>query len=399
MSFWFYICLLLLKDTKLALLFFKTKKDLLEAISVADSIFVFPYYHTGGAEKVHYRISKIAKESGLKPCFIFTEQSKTNTYLEQFEHLGFVVDLGFRYSNTRINNALKKHLLNKLNSANPKFVFGSNNRFFYDLISCGLKVKTIDLIHAYNPPFETSNVYFKDIFYKIDKRIFINEPSLKKMQDFYKSELAGLDSSNFQLIYNSVYEENIEPNISINKDLNQVFKIVFVARNSPEKRPQIAFNIAKSLTYKFPNRFNFLMIGDFDDYRPDFESNNIKIISNLKDAEEIVDYYKVAHSIILTSETEGFPLAISEAMFFNTVPICTDVGGISFVLQDKVNSILINSQLDEIEIVSIFCKKIIELSEDEILYRQLSSSVFATAKKYFSNVEFSKKYKSFFSAQ
>lgn len=399
MSFWFYICLLLLKETKLALSFLKTKKDLLNAISVADSIFVFPYYHTGGAEKVHLKVAQAAIKSGLKPVFVFTGKSSSETYKQQFQKLGIVIDLGFRYDSARLNDDLLSSTINTINESKLKLIFGSNSSFYYQMVGKlnNPYLKVIDLVHAYNPPFEVSNTHFKDVFHKINTRIFVNEPSLVKMQSFYQSNLLAIDSSQFQLIYNSPFSENTEPELPTEKKLDDSFKIVFVSRNSPEKRPRIAFEVAKKLTEKYSGKYQFYMIGDFDSYKPNYNSKDITIVSNLKDADEIIELYQAAHCLMLTSETEGFPLVISEAMFYNTVPVSTDAGGIPFVLENNKNAILINSLIDEELMTNLFCEKIITLSSDESYYRKLSSEAFETAKSYFSDSKFSENYKTLFS--
>lgn len=399
MSFWFYICLLLLKETKLALSFLKTKKDLLNAISVADSIFVFPYYHTGGAEKVHLKVAQAAIKSGLKPVFVFTGKSSSETYKQQFQKLGIVINLGFRYDSTRLNDDLLSSTINTINQSKLKLIFGSNSSFYYQMVGKlnNPYLKVIDLVHAYNPPFEVSNTHFKDVFHKINTRIFVNEPSLVKMQSFYQSNLPEIDSSQFKLIYNSAFNENTEPIASSDKQLNGVFKIVFVARNSTEKRPRIAFEVAKRLTDKYSGKYQFYMIGDFDSYKTDYNSKDITIVSNLKDADEIIKLYQAAHCLMLTSETEGFPLVISEAMFYNAVPVSTDVGGIPYVLENNKNAILINSLLDEETMCDVFCEKIMTLSSDESYFSKLSSAAFETAKSYFSDSKFSENYKTLFS--
>lgn len=331
--------------------------------------------------------------------FVFTGKSSSDTYKQQFQKLGIVIDLGFRYDSASLNDDLLSSTINTINESKLKLIFGSNSSFYYQMVGKlnNPHLKVIDLVHAYNPPFEVSNIHFKDVFHKINTRIFVNEPSLVKMESFYQSNLPVIDSSQFKLIYNSAFNENTEPIASSDKQLNGVFKIVFVARNSPEKRPRIAFEVAKRLTDKYSGKYQFYMIGDFDSYKTNYNSKDITIVLNLKDADEIIELYQTAHCLMLTSETEGFPLVISEAMFYNAVPVSTDVGGIPYVLENNKNAILINSLLDEETMCALFCEKIMVLSSDESYYRKLSSAAFETAKTYFSDSKFSENYKTLFS--
>ena len=84
-------------------------------------------------------------------------------------------------------------------------------------------------------------------------------------------------------------------------------------------------------------------------------------------------------------------------MFYNAVPVSTDVGGIPYVLENNKNAILINSLLDKETMCALFCEKIMVLSSDESYYRKLSSAAFETAKSYFSDSKFSENYKTLFS--
>lgn len=394
-----YVFLLLFKDPKTVRLYFLTIKKINSNFKNINCAFIFPYYHTGGAEKVHLKVAQTAVESGLRPVFVFTGKSNSDTYKQQFQKLGTVIDLGFRYDSARLNDDLLSSIINTINQSKLKLIFGSNSSFYYQIIGKlnNTHLKVIDLVHAYNPPFEVSNTHFKDVFYKINTRIFVNEPSLVKMQSFYKSNLPAIDSSQFKLIYNSPFSENTEPELPTEKKLDDSFKIIFVSRNSQEKRPRIAFEVAKRLTDKYSGKYQFYMIGDFDSYKTNYNSKDITIISNLKDADEIIEFYQTAHCLMLTSETEGFPLVISEAMFYNAVPVSTDVGGIPFVLENNKNAILINSLLDEETMCDLFCEKILALSSDESYYRKLSSAACETAKTYFSHATFSENYKTLFS--
>lgn len=400
MVLFIYLFILFFKDYKIVLRFLNSKRDIKFALNKANAIFVFPYHHTGGAEKVHLKVAQAAVESGLKPMFVFTGRSISDTYKKQFEKLGTCIDISFRYDNLRINNNLLTSIVNQVNQSKLKLLFGSNSSFYYQMLDKinGNNLKVIDLIHAYNPPFEVGNIQFKDVFHKINTRIFVNEPSLVKMQNFYYSNLPELNTNAFKLIYNSAFNENTEPNLPTEKELNETFKIVFVARNSAEKRPFMAFEVAKRLTGKFPGKYHFFMVGDFDSYKTNYNSKDISFFSNLKDADDIIEIYKIAHCLILTSETEGFPLVISEAMFYNTVPVTTDVGGIPFIIEDNKNGVLVNSLLDEELMTNLFCENIMVLSSDESYYRKLSSEAFETAKSYFSHSKFSENYKTLFSA-
>jgi glycosyltransferase involved in cell wall biosynthesis len=389
-----YLFILLFKQPRLVFKFISAKKRLTFLIKECDILFVYPWFHVGGAEKVHYRIAQIANEIGLKCSILITENSKSDAYSEKFKKLGHYLNISFRYDNAKISNKLRSVLIKEINEANNKLIFTSNNRFFYNLINELSSNRIIDLVHAFYPPFEVNNLSYKSVFNKFYKRIFITKQSLLEMQKYYTvSKLSGED--NLQLIYNSPFNKEVEPLSETVKQFSGGFEVLFVSRNSFEKRPEIAFNIARKIVKKYPGMFLFKMIGDFDSYK-NISDSDIEIITHLKDAEEIVPIYKQAHAIILTSETEGFPMVLSEAMFYNVVPISTNVGGIGDVIENNVSGMLIKGDLPIFEIEQAFENNILSLKNNKELYLNMSQSAFNASKNNFSWVNFNEHYTKLF---
>ena len=66
MRLYIYIFFLFFKDYKIATSFLKSKRDFRNALNFCNALFVFPYYHTGGAEKVHLKVAQAAIKAGLR---------------------------------------------------------------------------------------------------------------------------------------------------------------------------------------------------------------------------------------------------------------------------------------------------------------------------------------------
>lgn len=356
-----------------------------------DVCFFIPCYHIGGAEKVHYRIAQAAKQLSLKIAFVFTEKSNSNAYHDNYKELGFCIDLGFRYNNTKLNSWIQEDLVNHLNCNASLPIFTSNCRFFYNLLKKVNSKIVVDLVHSFNPPYEIKNLDFKDVFPKLSHRVFICEQARKEMEYYYLNNLQNYSTSS-TLIYNAPFDTNSEPDNLEDKSLIARFNCIHVGRNSPEKRPQIAFEVAKRVSLLFPNEIFFTMIGDFSEYEEEYESSNINIVTNLKDAVEIIPFYKKANALILTSETEGFPMVIAESMFFGVVPITTAVGGIPEIVKDNYNGILINNKEKDIEVIEEMVEKISLIFQNNDQINLISKQAFSTAKEYFSNKNFMNKY-------
>jgi glycosyltransferase involved in cell wall biosynthesis len=98
----------------------------------------------------------------------------------------------------------------------------------------------------------------------------------------------------------------------------------------------------------------------------------VRLMGNLK-LEELKEAYKASHFLILASQSEGWPKAVAEAMFFGCIPIATSVSCIPWMLNYGKRGILIpppdsyrdrkGEQKAELWMKEIV-NKIIELIED-----------------------------------
>src|SRR5699024_1573178 len=101
-------------------------------------------------------------------------------------------------------------------------------------------------------------------------------------------------------------------------------KVLFVARNSPEKRVELFLKVAEA-SYKKQISVHFYMIGDFGELHNVIKPNT-NILGEVFDKEELDRYYAQSHILLCTSSREGFPMVILEGMSQGVVPISTDVG-------------------------------------------------------------------------
>ena len=112
---------------------------------------------------------------------------------------------------------------------------------------------------------------------------------------------------------------------------NKKFTVGLVARFRPQKRVDRWVEVAAA-THKLNPDINFLIIGDGPDdnmVREKIRELNMQgkielpgMLSNTADAFKQMDIF------LLTSEFEGLPLALLEAMSTGCVPVVSNVGGI-----------------------------------------------------------------------
>ena len=100
--------------------------------------------------------------------------------------------------------------------------------------------------------------------------------------------------------------------------------IIWVGRNSPEKRPEMVLNLAVRLP-----EFRFIIVISGDYYNPPYLQdlpNNIELYSQLSDRKKLAELYSRSEMFLLTSTAEGLPLAFLEAISCGCYPICSEVG-------------------------------------------------------------------------
>lgn len=343
-------------------------------------IFIIPYHHIGGAERVHLNMIKALRH---KPFVFFTNLSKKDKCTE-FDDIAYCF---------RINSHKRRKASLFLLKALSKFlkfkVFGCNNIFFYKIVSI-LKNSTynIDLTHAFSFPdkgLETESLFAIPYLHK---RIVINEKTFFDYKKLYNDANIHEDYlSRFQIIQNGIKIEPFKKEWINKRFLN--FTIGFVGRNSLEKRPRLFFEIANLAPVKAK------VIGDnFNDFKNDFP--NVVYFENCNIPELIREQFLEISLLIVTSSREGFPLVIMEAMELGIPVISTNVGSIAGHLANGQNG-FITSLNKETEIINFAVDKVNYLLDNGKVYHDLSLNARQYASIHFDNKTFKQKYQELFS--
>jgi glycosyltransferase involved in cell wall biosynthesis len=114
-----------------------------------------------------------------------------------------------------------------------------------------------------------------------------------------------------------------------------------------QKRLDTWLEIAKALHAKQPDTF-FIIVGD-GPLRDEIHAKakalgTDKYVFFTGLQAETRPYFTAMDMFMMSSEFEGLPIALLEAMSMNCVPACTAAGGIPEVIQDGVNGILVPVQ-------------------------------------------------------
>lgn len=324
-----------MKSSKLALLY-EYPKFLKDIKHLNNIMFFFPFYHFGGGETVHLDILKIFKDYKTS-CFI-TQESDNDFLKEDFNNAAEIINI-WKYKSSKYDIYCKT-LAKAINKKENPIVFGCNNKFFYRLVKHldENKVRIIDLTHAFSYEDPSSVEKFSLPFvHKIHRRVILGKKTYADFKNLYLENNIDLKFLDRLSIINNKVE------IPINfpsKPFNEKIKVLFVSRNSFEKRPELFFEIAKRCHERKINA-SFTVIGNFDDIENDIP--NINIIGSIKEKEKLNDLYLIHDLLLITSFREGLPMVILEGMAYGTVPICTNVGEISsFINNENNNGIVLN---------------------------------------------------------
>lgn len=376
------------KETLRALLLYPLIRREIKQID-ADILFFFPQYQTGGAERVHLNIMKSVSDKKLV-CFI-TNLSVNKDLREEFMQQAQLINLHRWGWKTSFRKKMAKKLAVEINKIDKPVLFGSNSEFFYDLFP-HLKADCvkIDLLHTdlSSYPLSIEN-YAAPHTHLLTQRVVLGEGHREKLTEFYvKKDVPLKEIDKVRVIPNGIAIPDDAPDV---KDYSKKLRVLFVGRNSHEKRPEVFVEVAReALRLKLP--FIFQMIGDFDSFSHS-KPNNLEIIGKITDVQQLNAYYEKAHFIFITSLFEGFPMVLSEGMSHGVIPVAVDVGEISrLVNEESKTGFIIPNFTDVDEIVNGFIHRMQEISENRTELPSMASKGYELVKTEFSLRSFSERY-------
>lgn len=304
-----------------------------------DIFFFFPFYHTGGAEKVHALLAQ--QLGGKKAIVFFTRRSADLTFFDAFKQSGCAIKDISAYTDNKwlyfLNLIYRGVMAGYINtqSVGP-IVFNGQCNFAYKLSPWIKKeIQQIELIHSFNSfswirlpflPFITSTVMIS----KVRIQDHINQYQKLGVPDRFQS--------NIHFIVNGIpLPEHVDE-----KDFLAPLKILYVGRSTPEKRVHLVAEIAALVKKEIPV-IEFIFAGDMEHAIPSNLHAYCSFKGMITDADELAMLYQQAHIIIITSSTEGFPMVVEEAMAYHCAVLATPVGDLPVHIQPKTNGYLTSS--------------------------------------------------------
>jgi glycosyltransferase involved in cell wall biosynthesis len=351
----------------------------------------FPFYHIGGAEIVHSEIVKAAESK--KPIVFFTSNSLPSYIFDVISNHSTVLKIDQLLVWPFLKKWTISKLVNTLRADSTIKLFSSNSKFYYTLLKyIPEHTIAIDLVHAFmhqHEP-ESSEKWSLPVVNKLKHRIVINEKTRKDFQELYiKNNINKKYLDSIRLIANFV-----ETSPQTEKKYTENFNVLYVGRNTPEKRVPLIAQIAKEVA-QFNSNIKFHFAGDVAASISNEYKEYCILHGEISDRNKLNAIYNDCHLLILASEREGFPLVIMEAMMNGLVTVSTNVGGISDHINDS-NGILIEDNSAE-ELKKSFTNHILNLANDKVSWNKMSDNAYNYAKNNFSKEKFYQLYNELFS--
>ena len=242
----------------------------------------------------------------------------------------------FQYVFFRFVSPYRKYIINKI--INKKkydvaigFFEGRSATWVADIKQ---KIRKIAWIHNDVNKFNIgiSEKEIIDTYNKMDKVITVSEVAKASFCDKYK-----FDEEKVEVLYNLIDEKNIIEKSKEEVKKNNVFTFTNVGKMRPQKRQDRLIKIAKNL--KNDNyKFKIQIIGNGP------EEEKIKKLIKDYDVEDVVEllglklnpypYIKQADCIVVSSDFEGYSVAIQEALLLKKAIVSTNVSGVSEMFEN-----------------------------------------------------------------
>ena len=365
-------------------------KALEKEIKGKKNLFFFPYFHIGGGEMVHKDILSVFDKKDIL-CFI-TETSKNDALKTQFSNNATLFEFDKHHLKHRYKNKFAKKIAELANKNNIEVVFGCNTLEFYSCIPyLSESIKVIDLFHAFtfDNPKSLEKITLDKLKY-IDQRIVLGEKTKIDFKLLYaENDINTSELNKIKIIKNKVNS----PTQEFTKQKNKILKLLFVGRDSEEKRAHLFIDIINHCK-KEGIAINATMIGDFSRLQSkNLGSTPIDFPGEIYDKNIINSHYFKNDIILLTSTREGLPMVILEAMSNQVVTISTNVGEISEIVTPDTG-FLIDNTINEDEMVKSFVDTIKLLDTNRSKLEILQKNAKKTVLEKYSETQFNKAYKS-----
>lgn len=284
-------------------------------------------------------------------------------------------------NNRKRNDELMKYVYKNRNSEDEYItLFATNN-----IIPSYKVEKSLSIQHGifWDVPSEEKNNFYKEMFFKFLNAIKI----IKQIQNVEK--LVCVDYNFINWYRTQTSNNNVQmfaiPNFSVIPELEDkpedIVKIIFARRLYSYRGTKIFACAAQELLEKYGDKIEITIAGtgpDQEYMREKLEKYSNAIFTKYESQDSIKVHMPQHIAVVPTLGSEGTSLSLLEAMASGCAVVCTDVGGLTNIVLNRYNGIMIRA--NKKELVSALSK----LVEEKDLRKQLAIKARETVEQAFS---------------
>lgn len=350
-------------------------------------LFLFaPSADIGGANLNNADIAKTLID--YNPIVIFSKTPKNNQFLSLFKQTGVELwDLHLLIDNKIFHfvNLFYRGVISQwINKTENPIVIGGESLYFHKVLPwLKQRVRRIELSHV-DKWFNYTQQFVRDI----DLRVFSTKHLMLSAQQFYQKQ--GIEQSLFSRM---TYIDNM---VSVPEHIdypeNERLKVIFIGRESPQKRVYIILEMAqRAFEKELP--IDFAFAGDLSSIADENTYPFCTFYGNVSDRNELTKIQQQSDVLLLTSAFEGLPMVVMEMMALGKAIVSTAVNAIPDYIKDGKNGFLISNVQDEDKIADDGLLALTILASDRKLLYEIGELNRKEAKEKFSKEVFTKRWK------
>lgn len=352
-----------------------------------DIWFFFPFYHVGGAEKVH---AQVAQALGNSNCIIyFTRRSHNDLFHEQFKSSGCTIKDISGYTDNKfihfVNVIYRGIIAHRINRQQKRpVVFNGQCNFGYK-ISPWIKkrIPQVELIHSFNS-FSWIRIPFLPF---IHQTVMISKVRIENhLQQYRTLNIPARFNNRIRYIGNGIPIVGRPP-----LKTHSTIRVLYVGRATSEKRVHLVAEIAKAFKQTDPDA-EFMFVGDAENILPQELHQYCLFHPFESDENKVRALYDAADILMIVSNTEGFPMVVMEAMARGCAIVATPVGDLPLHIKNEVNGFIFTTVDDENRLVAEGVEYIRRLKADTALRQSILANNIYYAETHFSLENFNKNY-------
>lgn len=349
-----------------------------------EHLFLFPYFGIGGAERVHADIVATVKDKA--PLVIIHGFSGSDANRSAFERSAVTIELPHLLNHPITRGWARTRIAAVLNERDGAVLFASLSSTFFELLpALDARVKCTYLQHAFlfQPSGNAQHKAWLPLFPRLHAMLFVSRHALGEYRRFLSANgISSEEQGKLAFISNAV-DRYAEPT-----QRNGTIGVLFVGRESSEKRPELFVRICEQLHAARPGAFRFTAVG----IGTRSNTAGIHFVGQVTNAEALSRIYSEHDLLVLASNREGFPMVIMEAMAHGLAIASTPVGDVP----NRMNSsfAFVSASVEADVVVDEMVNFILGLASDEDRLLRMRKSAYQHARAEFDPEVFRERYRS-----